>query len=213
MRLLSLLLITLAFTATHARADLILTEVYYDHSGADEGYEWVELANTGPGPVDLAGYQLGNGGTDYSYSVVPLEGVVEACETFVVGFTSVPENGSPVFDQVFDFSPDFQNSGSSPDGVALFAPGANPAVDCPIDAVIYGSSPNNNLVDETCTLAAPDVADVSAGSSVERSSASGDWIAQPSPDPNQLGFELVCEPVGTESSSWSTLKSRYPDLR
>ncbi len=40
------------------RAEIIINELYYDHTGADTGWEYVELYNNGPGPTDLSGYRL-----------------------------------------------------------------------------------------------------------------------------------------------------------
>ena len=38
-----------------ALGDLVVNEVYYDHPGADSGYEFVEFYNPLPWPVSLDG--------------------------------------------------------------------------------------------------------------------------------------------------------------
>ena len=64
---------------------LILSEVFYDASGADNNLEWVELYNPTTGTIDLGGYSLGNGGSDYTYSKVQLSGAMPGGACWVVG--------------------------------------------------------------------------------------------------------------------------------
>lgn len=165
---------------------LLLSEVLYDPTGVDGGKEWVEIYNASAGSIDLSGLSLGSGGGDYTTSLVQLEGTIGPGETFVVGGpTSSGENGNPAFDQVFDFAPDFQNSGTDADGVALFdrrAAFVTPAT-VPIDAVVYGPSNGNGLIDETGSANSPDVGDAPAGSSIERTDLAGSWQIQSSPNP------------------------------
>lgn len=190
-------------------ADLIITEVYYDHTGADADFEWEEVFNAGPGPVDLSDYTLGNGGTNYDFSTAALQGTIASCETFVIGAASTADNGAPAIDRVFDFDPDVQNAGSAADGVALFGPGADPAAECPLDAVIYGATNSNGLRDETCGIGTVDVGNAGSGPSIERTSFAGEWVIQTSPDPNAISFSISCDPVDTSTESWGTLKADY----
>lgn len=165
---------------------LVLSEVLYDVAGADNGLEWVEIKNTGSQSVDLSGFSLGNGGGDYTTSLVQLAGTVAPGAIFVVGGpTSSAANGAPVFDQVINWSPDFQNSGATADGVALFdLPAAQvTALTVPIDAVVYGSTNSNNLIDETGAANPPEVGDAPQGSSIERLDLAGAWQIQATPTP------------------------------
>ena len=62
-----LILPMLSPLAPAVRADvneLILAEVFYDHSSSDSGYEWVEICNTTNAAIDLSNYSIGYGGTD-----------------------------------------------------------------------------------------------------------------------------------------------------
>ena len=104
----------------------------------------------------------------------------------VGGPTSDGTNGNPTFDLVINFSPDFQNSGSVGDGVALFdVPAAAITTSTvPIDAVVYGPNNNNGLIDETGSANAPEVGDAAGGSSIERVDLAGAWQIQSSPTPN-----------------------------
>lgn len=165
---------------------VILSEAFYDASGTDDGLEWVELFNAGTTAVDLSTYSLGNGGTSYTYSTVQLSGTIPSGATFVVGgLTSNGTNGNPTFDLVANFSPDFQNSGATADGVALFdVPASQISSSVPIDAVIYGGSNINGLIDETGVANPPEVGDATVGSSLERIDLAGTWQIQGIPNPN-----------------------------
>ncbi len=172
-------------------SSLILSEVLYDAAGSDDGLEWIEIYNAGSSAVDLSGYSLGWGGSDYTYGVLQLSGTIQPGATFVVGGpTSSSSNGSPAYDQVANFSPDVQNSGSTADGVALFdVPAAQvTGSTVPIDAVVYGGSNTNGLIDETGSANAPEVGDAPSGSSIERLDLAGTWHIQSAPTPNSTPF-------------------------
>ena len=171
--------------------DIIITEVFYDASGSDGGLEWIELYNKGTLPVSLATMSLGGGGSDYTTMTAQLSGTVQPGETFVVGGpTSSSANGSPTFDLELNFSPDLQNSGSPGDGIALFdvLASAITSSTVPIDAVVYGSNNNSNLIDESGSANSPEVGDAGAGSSIERTNLAGAWQIQSTPDPNNVNF-------------------------
>ena len=168
-------------------AGMLLSEVLYDVSSGDDGFEWVELYNSSGSAIDLAGFCIGGGGTDYTYSSAQLSGTVAAGATFVVGGpTSSSVNANPSYDLVANFTEDLQNSGSAGDGVALFnLPCASvTASTVPVDAVVYGPNNNNGLIDETGSANAPEVGDAPSGSSIERLDLAGNWRIQGSPSPN-----------------------------
>jgi len=185
-----------------ARADvneMILAEVFYDHSSSDDTYEWVEICNTTNAAIDLSNYSIGYGGTDYTYGTYQLAGTIPACTCWVVGGPAADiENGNPTYNQSQDFSPDIQNSGTVGDGVALFdVPAANIiSTTVPIDAVIYGPNNDSNLIDETGSANPPEVDDAPMGRSIERTNMDGDWQIQSNPDPNHITFNLCPSPVG-----------------
>ena len=173
--------------------DLLLSEVLYDVSGSDDGLEWVEIYNNDSVAIDLSGFSLGNGGTAYTTSLVQLSGTIQPGDTFVVGGpTSSAVNGNPAFDQSFNFNPDFQNSGTTGDGVALFNVPASAVTTAtvPIDAVIYGPNNNSGLIDESGSANAPEVGDAAPDSSIERLDVAGNWQIQSVPTPNST-------PLGT----------------
>jgi cardiolipin synthase A/B len=166
---------------------VILSEVFYDVSGADTGLEWVELYNPTADTIDLSDYSLGNGGSNYLYSVVQLTGTLTPSSCWVIGGpTSSSTNYLPIFDQAIDFNPDFQNGATPADGIALFDVKAISITTAtiPIDAVIYGTANTSNLIDETGAVNPPDVAASGAGKSNERTDITGTWRIQAAPTPN-----------------------------
>ncbi len=174
-----------------ASARLMLAEVYYDHPGTDDGFEWVRIYNGTAQAVDLSGYSLGMGGTDYTTGRYALSGVVGPGQCFVVGGPgSVPDNGAPVYSQVLDFSPDLQNSDTTADGVALFAVPASQVAKTtvPVDAVIYGAQNTNGLLDASGGPGPVHVGDAPAGQSLLRAGVD-QWVLAPTPTPN------ACDPI------------------
>jgi hypothetical protein len=181
-----------------ARAQVALSEVFYDAVGADDGAEWIELRNETDAPIELTGFSLGWGGANYLSGTVALSGTIEPHDYFVVGGPlSTPENGSPVFDLAVDLESDLQNSGAVADGVAIFDVPLEELVaeTLPLDAVIYGEENTSGLVDATGLPAPVDVADAPAGSSIERG-ADGVWRVQPSPTPGAPP-QVIPEPPGS----------------
>lgn len=170
---------------------LVLTEVFYDKTGDDDGYEWVELFNGTSAPVNLSGWSLGLGGEDYTVTRYQLQGTIPAGGCFVVGGPQASsDNGNPVFGQAQDFNPDIQNSGSTADGVALFnlQASAITAGSVPVDAVIYGGSNGNNLKDESGQVGEVDVGDADAGKSIIRTSTG--WEKSTTPTPGDCSHAL-----------------------
>jgi hypothetical protein len=186
----------LALPPSPVHADVLLSEVLYDATGADDGLEWIELWNDGDLPVALGGWSLGWGGADYTSGTLALEGVIEPGAAFVVGGPLAgPENASPSLDLPVDLSPDLQNSGATADGVALFdvPPEAVGPDSIPVSAVIYGETNASGLLDETGAVGAVDVADAPGGSSIERG-LDGVWRIQAVPTPG-VPPEPVPEPA------------------
>ena len=83
--LISILALSITLLACQAWGDVILSEVFYDAVGSDNGLEWVELYNNGSASVDLSSYSLGNGGTNYTTSTVQLSGTIAAGGLFYFG--------------------------------------------------------------------------------------------------------------------------------
>ena len=168
-----------------ANAGLILSEVMYDPSSSDDGYEWVELFNNSSSTIDLSGFSLGWGGSDYTYGTMQLGGSVVSGDYFMIGGPSSGSvNGNPVFDLVMDFNPGIQNGGTQSDGLALFSMTSDliMAGTIPIDAVIYDLDGNSaGLIGIDGLPALPMVGDAGSGSSIERLDLAGNWSIQSVP--------------------------------
>ncbi len=169
---------------------LVIAEAYYNPPGDDNGFEWVKLYNGSGAAVNLAGYSLGWGGSDYTYGSVQLVGTVEAGACFLVGGPNGnAEGGFPglvMFDQAVALSPNLQNSGATADGIALFdVPAASiNAGTVPVDAVIYGANNGSGLLDETGAAGIVDVANAPSGDSIVLQDDLG-WGVLANPTPTQ----------------------------
>jgi hypothetical protein len=169
---------------------LVLSEVFYDADGGDDGLEWIELYNSGLQTIDLSSFSIAYGGSSYG-DPFQLSGSVAPGETFVVGGpTKNGTNGNPSYDQAENFSPDLQNSGTAGDGIALYDVPATQWSSSltPVDAVIYGPNNDSGLIDETGSANVPEVGDAPAGQSIERVTMAGAWQIQSSPTPGVPAF-------------------------
>src|SRR5512145_1110710 len=85
-QLCGLLLALSAFAAAPAHAALVISEVLANEVGSDVTGEWIEIYNTGPLPIDLSNYKIGDeetsGGT----------GATEAMHQFPAGATIAPNS-------------------------------------------------------------------------------------------------------------------------
>ncbi|MCP4233461.1 MAG: trypsin-like serine protease [Aestuariibacter sp.] len=176
---------------------LVISEVLYDSLDSDKKREWVELYNGTTEAIDLSGYSLGHGRSDYTRSVAQLYGFVGPGKTFVIGGPiSRSANSNPTFDQQLDFSPNFINPVVDAAGVALFDVPQSQITDTtiPIDAVVFGLQNSNDLIDETGAANPPDVAPAAPGMSIERISftdTTTTWVIQAVPTPNSVPASLI----------------------
>jgi hypothetical protein len=163
---------------------LILSEVVYDPTGADDTHEWVELRNAGTSAVPLACYALGSGPTSYRYSIAQLPAItIPAGGCVLIGG---PDCGGGACTSDLNFEPDLHNgTAGSASGVALLysLASAVSAATTPVDAVLYGTANTGMLRDATGAIpASANVIDVAAGHSIARA-ADGTWtdVAAPTP--------------------------------
>ena len=172
---------------------LALAEILYDATSIDDGYEWVKLSNDTDVAIDLGAYSLGAGRTNYTYSMAQLAGMIPAHGCFIVGGpTSAASNGSPVYSQSYNFSPDLPNGSSTSgqaSGYGLFDVPITKLVPAsiPLDAVLCGLANPDGLVGPDGKPAATACSDVAAGHSVARTGATT-WVEQ-APTPNN------CTPI------------------
>lgn len=94
------LLFLISASPDGASADIVINELYYDHTGSDTGWEYVELYNGGTTPVDLSSCRLefidgASGSPRLLWEGVP--GVVlSAGERLLVRGENVPVPGVPL---------------------------------------------------------------------------------------------------------------------
>jgi hypothetical protein len=117
-----------------ALAGLLLNEVMYDPSGADDGQEWIELCNSGTSTLDLTGYTLESAGSSYTEIYTFASGSLAPGAYLVVGGSSSTHPGS--------FSPNIQNGGSETDGLRV-----KDASGTVLDTVLY-DDPNTTLAED-----------------------------------------------------------------
>ncbi len=158
---------------------LILSEVFYDITSTDDGFEWVEILNDTAAAIDLSTYKLGYGGGTYATANYALSGTIPAGGCIVVGGTqSTAANFAPVYTIARDFNPDIQNSGTRADAIGLF----NGTIGTtPLDKVIYGGGNDDSFRDPSGAVSAVDVEDALPNSSLERTAAG--WRVQVAPSP------------------------------
>ena len=177
-------------------ATVVISEVYYDHTGQDDQFEWVKLYNGTGVAIDLSNFSLGWGGADYTYGVLDLVGIIGAGDCFVVGGpmgdAASGFAGAPMFGQAVDFNPDLQNSNGAgvADGVALFdvAAASINVGTVPIHSVVYGDSNDNGLLDQAGMISAVDVDDSPDENSIVLQS-DDTWAVNAAPAP------LACLPL------------------
>ena len=190
---------------------MLLSELFYDASGADNGLEWVELYNPSSTTVILDGLSLGFGGASYATISVALQGVIGPDSYFVVGGpTSVDANANPHFDQLVNFTPDLQNSGHTADAMGLFDVDVAllSASSLPFGALVYGVVNTNGFVDARGQLLAVHVADAPSGHSLERT-VDNRWRISSSPSPRSGPLSVVSAP---EPSTLLLLLSAFAGL-
>jgi len=170
-------------------AKVMITEVFYNHSGTDSGYEWIKLYNGGSVAQDLGAWSIANAGVAWTGAKWGLSGTIPAGGCLVVGGPIADaENDNPTYGLVLDFDPDLQNSGTATeaaDGVAIFDTPVPELVagSIPVDVVIYGGVNSNSLTGPDGNVAPVDVANAPSGSSIARTSDST-WEVRSTPTPN-----------------------------
>ncbi len=163
---------------------LVVSEVFYNvATGAPDKAQWIEIANQSNVAIDLSGYSIGAGTTDFMRTRLGLPMMIPARGCIVVGGPeSGPANHSPIFNLNEDLAPDLDLGGNQAAGIGLFAATAGsltPAMR-PIDVLVYAG--------ENTTLKGPDgqIAPVwpgaSPGQSLRRVTDSV-WAKSSAPNP------------------------------
>lgn len=97
-----------------AAPDLIINEIMYDLSGADDKHEWIELYNAGPNEIDLTGFKINDGddATNHGLNlppkngsrgslVIPPFGYLLLADDAATVAADLPNYSGPIIDTVF----------------------------------------------------------------------------------------------------------------
>lgn len=183
----SLVAVLIAGLASQAGAAILLSEVFYDAVGPDNGLSFIEISGA-PG-TSLEGYVLEgvNGGDGAVAPSLTLSGSIGASGLFVVSDeSSAGATLVPGADAVRNF--DLQNG---PDSIVLRSPAGI------VDAVGYGVF----AAGETFAGEGAPAVDPAAGQSIARRFAdldtndnAADFVALAAPTPGSAPFSAVPEP-------------------
>jgi hypothetical protein len=118
---------------------LVLSEVFYNPAVAGNNLQWIELANQSDVPLNLSGYSIGAGTSDYLRTRLAMPVTVPARGCIVVGGpASTPANYFPSFALNADLEPNLELGSGQAAGVGLFVTSGMSAAARPLDAVVYG---------------------------------------------------------------------------
>lgn len=113
----ALVAIATGLSAPAAHGTLVISELYYDHPGADADHEFLELFNGGVEPMSLDGWIVEWAGAAWGEAGVALAGLVPPGRFFLVGGALTGSDFGVTPDLVRAFT--FQNGGTATDGVRL----------------------------------------------------------------------------------------------
>lgn len=195
---------------------LLLNEVFYDATGTDTGFEWVELFNPGAEAVELSGWRIERAGSRFETAFTfPAGATIAAGGYLVIGESSVQEA-----DLVGSLA--FQNGGGATDGIRLVD-----AAGTAVDVLLYDTPNTNNLADESGNPGAAFAPDAASGNGLARipngadtNASAADWqevasltpgaenvlptpTPTPTPRPAPTGVvvnEALPDPVGSDTS-------------
>ncbi|MBS3741259.1 MAG: lamin tail domain-containing protein [Candidatus Cloacimonetes bacterium] len=142
-------------TVAHSQP-IKLNEIYYDHPGADGGYEWIELYNPGTEIMNLHNWTLEKAGTEFT-------------EFFSFPQISLPPDSFLLIGEEYVTNADIitdialQNGGSATDGVRLISSDSDT-----IDTILYDSPNTNQLPGDEFQAGINFAPDVEAGNSLCR---------------------------------------------
>jgi hypothetical protein len=185
-------------TQSHSEAfqigGLVLSEVFVGAAGATDQRQWVEISNLTDETIDLSGYSLGAGHSDYTTTRVQLGAQPESLPQGLM----LPPRGcvvvggpllaplQPAYDQPVRFDPNLPVDAGGAYGIALFNARADQitAQTLPYDTLVYGAA-SSDLRSPT-GQAAPVVPSAPANWSYVRT-AETEWQLQAAPTPK------ICE--------------------
>jgi len=164
---------------------LVISEVFYQAaSGGTNGLQWVELANQTDTAIDLSGYSIGAGSSDFMRTQLSLQQVTIPARGCVVvgGPESAPANYMPSFSLAQPLSPALLTGNDGPAGIALFTTSSMSPTARPIDALVYANTTMPSALQGPDGQIAPVWQGATPGGSLRRVSGSV-WAQSSLPTP------------------------------
>jgi hypothetical protein len=164
----------------------VISEVFYNSAtGNSDKLQWIEIANPTDMDLDLSGYSLGAGTSDYMRTRLGLPLTIPARGCIVVGGPdSVPANYLPTFALAQDLEPNLELGNVQAAGIGLFTTAGMSPTARPLDAVVYGGT--NTMLRGPDGQIAPVWPGSTVGGSLKRMTDSV-WTRSANPTPG------VCE--------------------
>ncbi len=187
----------------HVDAAVLISEVYYDHPGDDEGHEFLELFNDSASAVALSGWSVHWGGRSFDSRELALDGTLPPHGYFLIGGSQLFEDFGITPDLVHDF--DFQNGGSQTDGIRI-ADGRNYT-----DTLLYDNPNKADLPGDIRWDGSSFAPDVKTGHSLSRhdlqfdTDGMSDFIDAEMPSPQSSDVTAAEDAPVPEPGSWITL--------
>lgn len=150
------LITCLIILSLHLSATIKINEVYYDPTGSDSGYEWIELYNPTDQPVDINGWKIEKAGTSFATAVTLESVIIQPLSFYILGEEFVSEA-----DYICELG--LQNGGSATDGIRLIS-----SDNLYTDTILYDEPNSNLLSDDINNPGVTFAPDVSSGHSLAR---------------------------------------------
>jgi parallel beta-helix repeat protein len=206
LRDLLLLFILVAFMALpiaiaeEVPAHVVISEVFYDESGADNN-EFCELYNPTDSDIDISGWKLkafNQAGVLQTTTTLPAGTTITAHKFYLIGekdpLNSADWGGTAISPDCLRGGTDWQNG---PDDYLVLEDGTGTYV----DGVRWGHADSNNppaIADVPDNHTAPDAAE---GESIERKSLNGGYAPAQDTDDNSIDFSVQGTPTPKNSAS------------
>jgi hypothetical protein len=180
------LLLMAAFIVPVSHAAVVINELYYDPPSTDLTHEFIELYNNGASAVDLSGWMIEWGGTDFTYATtaIPSGTMIQSGDFLLIGGSMTQSDFGVIPDIVNDLLT-FQNGGAESDGVRITNGSGY------YDTILYDSPNTNNLPGDDANPGAELCPDVAGGHSLERAvtgvdnNLAADWVDRTVPTPTR----------------------------
>jgi len=164
-------------------AGLDITEVLADPIGVDDSRQWVKLHNRTSLPIDLSGYELKAGTSNYELVKLQLAGSLPPGSCALVGGPRQSSPTDPPYWQAVNFTPDLPHVTTGGTGFAVFDRYTAPidATPTPVDTMLIGSSNDARLLGPDAEIVSPYCATPSTSLSAVRTAPDSCVAATPQP--------------------------------